>query len=49
MPRKNKKKAPRPPDILRKGGPMKDKTKYDRKRDKQIPGDETKSGPADGK
>ena len=27
----NKRKSPRPPDILRKGGPMRDKTQYDRK------------------
>jgi len=31
---KRKQHQPRPPDILRKGGPMKDKKKYDRKRDK---------------
>ena len=30
-----KKNAPPPPDILRKSGPHKDRTKYDRKRVKQ--------------
>jgi hypothetical protein len=40
MARKPKKKPPRPPDVLRKGGPMKDRTKYDRKRDKQPAPDE---------
>jgi hypothetical protein len=40
---RRKKKAPRPPDVLRKGGPMKDKTKYDRKRDKDVPKSESES------
>ena len=30
-----KRKAPPPPDILRKSGPHKDRSKYDRKRDKE--------------
>ena len=43
---RRKKKAPRPPDVLRKGGPMKDKTKYDRKRDKEVPADDSGPGPS---
>ncbi len=30
-----KKKTPPPPDVLRKSGPHKDRSKYDRKRDRQ--------------
>jgi hypothetical protein len=30
-----KRKAPPPPDILRKSGPHKDRSKYDRKREKE--------------
>jgi len=34
---KRRKQQPRPPEILRKGGPMKDRSKYDRKRQKPRP------------
>jgi hypothetical protein len=45
-----RKNAPPPPDILRKSGPHKDRTKYDRKRvrqdDKKLDqGPETDKGP----
>jgi len=44
-----KKNAPPPPDILRKSGPHKDRTKYDRKRVKQDDKERKKeSDPADG-
>jgi hypothetical protein len=34
---RRKKNAPRPPDILRKSGPMRDKTKYERKEKHPAP------------
>ena len=40
-----KRPAPPPPDILRKSGPQKDRSKYDRKRVKQ---DDRREAPAKG-
>lgn len=39
--------APRPPDILRKSGPHKDRSKYDRKRERASERRERARGEAD--
>jgi hypothetical protein len=38
---KRRKQQPRSPEILRKGGPMKDRSKYDRKQQKPRPAGRT--------